>query len=81
METKDKNGNIVRIGDRVKYSNYTFTVEEFGYMGWIWGSDMPEDVRHTTPQRLRKNYHKGSACELIMYTKTWADSKLTFKFI
>tara|TARA_R110002012_G_scaffold195913_3_gene364139 strand:- start:196 stop:453 length:258 start_codon:yes stop_codon:yes gene_type:complete len=83
-ETKDKNGNIVRIGDRVNFSHeskrvdYEFTVEEIKGE-WIWGSDLPEGERYCYGDEM--NYHNNNYVELVSPKNTYCGSVLKFNFV
>ncbi len=67
----DKNGKILRIGDKVKFHDalhdlqYVFTIEQESICGWVWGSDIPDTEKYNMES---KNLHNPRFCEKIPHT-------------
>jgi len=82
---KDKNGNDVNFGDKLRVfrsdgtSSYTYTVEEIDSDGWTWGSDLPFSHRYTNYD-YKKNFHNTSMCCERVERKPWGTSSIQFHF-
>lgn len=74
----DRNGNELKIGDRVvtHNGNFEFTIEVV-VNGWVWGSDMPFDEKYTNTGG--RNYYNPHF--LIRTTNySWTGNRLLFNF-
>lgn len=83
----DKEGNELKMGDRVRFKfdtyDYEFIIESVVEMGmssyyWAWGPEIPLDRRYTSDGS--KNHHSLNFCIKIEHKKPWGDSKIKFYF-
>lgn len=80
----DYNGNILNIGDVVRYSHhnedYTFTIDEFKGND-VWGHNIPNGEAWFGDNNQHKNWHSANSVERVKPRTPWEGNTLKFRFI